>query len=73
MSEPNQATAAPQAPTAGNNRPGNGQFAKGNPGGPGNPFARQVAASKPPSTNGHKRPSPNGGKRRLVNGKLVPA
>jgi hypothetical protein len=35
---------APQVETAGNSRTGTGQFAKGNPGGPGNPFARQVAA-----------------------------
>ncbi|MBL8860702.1 MAG: hypothetical protein JNK02_01720 [Planctomycetes bacterium] len=28
----------------GDGRAGNGQFAAGNPGGPGNPYARQVAA-----------------------------
>jgi hypothetical protein len=35
---------AAQTPTAGAARGPGGRFAKGNPGGPGNPFARQVAA-----------------------------
>src|SRR5436853_162769 len=35
----------PAAPTSANNgHEPNGRWAKGNPGGPGNPFARQVAA-----------------------------
>jgi hypothetical protein len=44
MNEPTQATAAAQADTAKTAREPGGQFAKGNKGGPGNPFARQVAA-----------------------------
>jgi hypothetical protein len=44
MSESTQATAAAQADTAKTVREPGGQFAKGNKGGPGNPFARQVAA-----------------------------
>jgi hypothetical protein len=35
MSEPNQAAATAQAQTAGTAREAGGQFAKGNPGGPG--------------------------------------
>src|SRR5437763_15173752 len=41
MSKPRPADHAAQTPTNGHEP--NGQFAKGNPGGPGNPFARQVA------------------------------
>jgi len=42
MSAPRPTEPAAQTPTDG--RPSNGRFAKGNPGAPGNPFARQVAA-----------------------------
>src|SRR5438105_3810188 len=41
MSNPRPTENVAQTPTTG--REANGQFAKGNPGGPGNPFARQVA------------------------------
>src|SRR4051812_48044978 len=47
MSTPATATAAPEtAPetAAPSGREKNGRFAKGNPGGPGNPYARKVAA-----------------------------
>jgi hypothetical protein len=44
MSEPIQATAAPQTAASDAGRDSNGRFTKGNRGGPGNPFARQVAA-----------------------------
>src|SRR5882672_12518392 len=42
MSDPRPTESAAQTPT--NGHEANGRFAKGNPGGPGNPFARQVAA-----------------------------
>jgi len=42
MSDPRPTESAAQTPTSGHDS--NGRFAKGNPGGPGNPFARQVAA-----------------------------
>src|SRR5207302_1760579 len=41
MSDPRPTESAAQTPTDG--REANGPWAKGNPGGPGNPFARQVA------------------------------
>src|SRR5438067_6619721 len=42
MSDPRPTEPAAQTPT--NGHEANGRFARGNPGGPGNPFARQVAA-----------------------------
>src|SRR5205809_2548285 len=42
MSDPRPTEPAAQTPTNGHEP--NGRFARGNPGGPGNPFARQVAA-----------------------------
>src|SRR2546423_13779951 len=42
MSTPRPADHAAQTPTSGHDA--NGRWAKGNPGGPGNPFARRVAA-----------------------------
>ena len=42
MSDPRPTEGAAQMPASGHEP--NGRFAKGNPGGPGNPFARQVAA-----------------------------
>src|SRR5206468_4509411 len=41
MSDPRPPESAAQTPTDG--REANGRWAKGNPGGPGNPFARRVA------------------------------
>jgi hypothetical protein len=44
-----QTQAAPQQPSAATSTPGreaNGRFARGNPGGPGNPFARRTAAAR---------------------------
>src|SRR6266480_7531802 len=41
MSSPRPTESTAQTPASGHEA--NGQFAKGNPGGPGNPFARQVA------------------------------
>src|SRR6266404_5256727 len=43
MSSPRPTEPAAQTPTN-NGHEANGRFARGNPGGPGNPFARQVAA-----------------------------
>src|SRR5256886_15976876 len=43
MSDPRPTEPAAQTPTS-NGHEANGRFAKGNPGGPGNPFARRVAA-----------------------------
>src|SRR5437660_9824096 len=42
MSSPRPTESTAQTPASGHEA--NGQFARGNPGGPGNPFARQVAA-----------------------------
>src|SRR6266446_8255712 len=43
MSSPRPTEPAAQPPATNGHEP-NGRFARGNPGGPGNPFARQVAA-----------------------------
>src|SRR5947208_15480320 len=43
MSDPRPTEPVAQTPTTNGHEP-NGRWAKGNPGGPGNPFARQVAA-----------------------------
>ena len=43
MSKPRPTEAAAQTPSAAGHE-ANGRFARGNPGGPGNPFARRVAA-----------------------------